>query len=177
MKLSELYPEVSSIEIDGEEIPLRYNMRAMIELEKIYGSWANVEMMVRSAVERFSADDLVNMIHACLIGAGKKYRRADVDDLVAGSDRMQLTLLAIDNYYQAAPTGEQIEKLEIMAFGKPRSEGKEMDWGYIYAYCLSKGNQSDEWFLNATMRQIFTLMIGVSELDGAKTELDDAAEI
>lgn len=178
MTLNELFPDVSAIEIGGELVELKYNVRAIRELEKIYGSWKAVEAMMRGPKDTMTTEDVTNLIYSCMIGAGKPMPREDVADMVESNlgQAWELMVLLLDNYDQSSMTDEQLEKLEVMAFGKKRSVGREIDWAYYYAFVLSKCRQTEEWFMNATMRQLFALMIGVAEINGAKTEIDDAGE-
>lgn len=112
MKLNELFPDEQEITLNGKAFKLRFDVRAMMELEKDYDDPAKISRIMLQALEgkAVKITDIVNFVHAAA--------KVPKDTVIAHIDANGIADLADKitiSYLQSKPVQEQFEKLEVLA--------------------------------------------------------------
>lgn len=124
MKLSELFPDMPSIVLNGKQYELIYNTRAMLQLEKDYpdqiiddkeiNSADRILKILNSMFTGMKTTDLVNFLHAGLLHT-KAFSKESLIDAMS----THYFNIYIENIFTAytlsKSTPEQKEKMEVMA--------------------------------------------------------------
>lgn len=134
MKLTELFPDVPQLTLEGKDYELKYAMRAILQLAKDYPEkmvndkkiTTNEQIVdvLNSGITGMKPEDMVNMLYAGLIytkAFKTKDELIDVMEPCYFSDYISNILLA---YRVSQMTPEQREKMEVMA-ATSKSKKKE----------------------------------------------------
>jgi hypothetical protein len=124
MDLNELFPQNSKITLNGQEYELKYNTRAKLEFESIYGNESKVLAALQAALPAnltnentalgMKTSDLVNILYGCLIGAKNKIDKDTLIDSMKVTDYPEYLDSIFYAFSVARLTDEQVEQLQIM---------------------------------------------------------------
>lgn len=140
MKLSELFPKGAKVTIQGQEYELRFNTRAILQLEydypdkelsdgekeKTITSQRQISDVIAKALGGgMRTADLVNLLYADLLHTKAFPNKDSIIDAIEPCDFAQYADAIFYSYMQAQRTPEQIEKLEIMSAASKKKPADE----------------------------------------------------
>ena len=112
MKLNELFPDEQEITLNGKAFKMRFDVRAMMELEKDYDDPAKISRIMLQALEgkAVKITDIVNFVHAATkVPKDAVIAHIDANGIADLADKITIS------YLQSKPVQEQFEKLEVLA--------------------------------------------------------------
>lgn len=115
MKLSELFPELVKIQIQGKEYEVKFGTRAVLQLERDYPDPAQMLKALQSTVTGMKAADLINFLFAGLLHTKAFPDKEILIDAIEPQDLSAYAEAIVAAYMQSKATPEQLEKLEVMA--------------------------------------------------------------
>ena len=121
MKLNELFPDEQEITLNGKAFKMRFDVRAMMELEKDYDDPAKISRIMLQALEgkAVKITDIVNFVRAAA--------KVPKDAVIAHIDENGIADLADKitiSYLQSKPVQEQFEKLEVLSAQQSKKKVK-----------------------------------------------------
>lgn len=143
MKLSELFPRRAKIEIQGKEYELRFNTRAILQLERDYpdkkvaadgeereiSSALQVAEIVGAALHgKMKTSDMVNLLYAELLHTKVFPSKETLIDAIEPKDFSRYVDGIVYAHITAQLAREQVEKLEVLAEanGAKKNEANEI---------------------------------------------------
>ena len=121
MKLNELFPDEQEITLNGKAFKLRFDVRAMMELEKDYDDPAKISRIMLQALEgkAVKITDIVNFVHAAAkVPKDAVIAHIDANGVADLADKITIS------YLQSKPVQEQFEKLEVLSAQQSKKKVK-----------------------------------------------------
>lgn len=123
MKLTELFPELIKIKIQNKEYELKFNTRAVLQMEKDYPdvkdrealiSMAGVDKKKQPIIAIKDTQALIDLLYAGLLHTKAFADKDTLTDAIEPRDFGDYTNAVFAAFMQAKLTPEQMEKLEVM---------------------------------------------------------------
>ena len=115
MKLTELFPKIVKIKIQGQEYEVKFGTRAILQLERDYPELEQLAKAFQAAFTGMKAKDLINFLIAGLIHTKEFADKEVLIDAIEPKDFPKYADAIVSAYMQAKSTPEQLEKLQVMA--------------------------------------------------------------
>jgi len=115
MKLSELFPAMPKVTISGIEYEIKFNTRAVLQLEKDYPNQEELANVMKSVISGIKVSDLINVLFAGLLHT-KGFK--DKDSLIDAIEPINFNSYAdaiLSAYMLSSVSPEQLEKLEVLS--------------------------------------------------------------
>lgn len=114
MKLSELFPELVKVKIQGIEYELKFGTRAVIQLERDYQEPDKLADAFQSTFAGMKAVDLINFLYAGLLQTKVFTDKEMIIEAIEPKDFAAYSDAIVSAYIRSRATPEQLEKLEVM---------------------------------------------------------------
>lgn len=126
MKLTEMFPEEAFVVLAGQKYLLKYNTRAKLEIEKIYGNESEVRQALDSANKKqgMKVTHLFHILYACLVGAKNPVEKEILIDLMEEKKYQEYTAAVLWAFMSAQLTRQQLEMLEVIAEQAKKKEAE-----------------------------------------------------
>ena len=111
MKLTELFPDNPKIKLNDKEYKLKFNTRAMFDLEKNYDE----PEKILNIANGFKWNDIINFIHAGLQGIKVNMNKEEILDSLDVKKFNEYKTILLASFCNSLLTKEQIDKLEVIA--------------------------------------------------------------
>lgn len=129
MKLTELFPELIKINIQDKQYELKFNTRAILQMEQDYPDAKEREKLIlmdgtdkkgNPLIEIRSTSDLINLLYAGLLHTKAFTDKDTLTDAIEPVHFGAYTNAVFAAFMQARLTPEQMEKLEVMSEANPK---------------------------------------------------------
>jgi hypothetical protein len=125
MKLSELFPDMPKVVIDGVEYEVKFGTRAVLQVENDYPTPDEVKNVLQTLLTGVKASDLINLLFAGLLNT-KAFK--DKDSLIDAIEPKDFTAYAdaiLAAYTQSVVNQEQLDKLEVLSLNAKKKADPE----------------------------------------------------
>lgn len=125
MKLTELFPEMPTVTIGDIKYEVKFNTRAILQLEKDYPNPGDLGEVLKTITTGMKVSDLVNVLFAGLLHT-KVFKDKDaVIDVIEPREFNNYADAILAAYMRSSMSAEQLEKLEVLSQGSKKKAEPE----------------------------------------------------